>query len=41
VDLAPLLTGTVDVAGVPQAFADLASPDHHAKILVEPSGQLG
>ncbi len=36
VDLSPWLTGTVGVDGVPQAFADLASPDHHAKILVIP-----
>ena len=36
VDLSPWLTGTVGVDGVPQAFADLASPDHHAKILVVP-----
>ena len=36
VDLAPWLTGTVTVDGVPQAFTDLASPDTHAKILVVP-----
>jgi threonine dehydrogenase-like Zn-dependent dehydrogenase len=36
VDLAPMLTGTVRVDGVPQAFADLGHPDEHAKILVEP-----
>jgi threonine dehydrogenase-like Zn-dependent dehydrogenase len=36
-DVAPLITGTVDIAGVPGAFDALASPDHHAKILVEPS----
>lgn len=35
-DVAPLITGTVDIAGVPGAFDALASPDHHAKILVEP-----
>jgi threonine dehydrogenase-like Zn-dependent dehydrogenase len=35
-DLSPWLTGTVDVDGVPQAFADLADPEHHAKILVVP-----
>ena len=33
---APLITGTVGVEGVAKAFEDLASPDHHAKILVEP-----
>jgi threonine dehydrogenase-like Zn-dependent dehydrogenase len=36
VDLAPWLTGTVPVDGVPQAFADLANPEQHAKILVVP-----
>ena len=37
IDVAPLNTGEVGIAGVPQAFADLANPDAHAKILVEPS----
>ena len=37
IDLSPWLTGSVDIDGVPQAFADLANPDAHAKILVEPS----
>ncbi len=32
----PLITGTVDVDGVPQAFRDLADPERHAKILVCP-----
>jgi threonine dehydrogenase-like Zn-dependent dehydrogenase len=36
VDLAPWLTGTVPVDGVPQAFKDLANPEEHAKILVVP-----
>lgn len=36
-DLAPMITGSVDIEGVPQAFADLGNPDEHAKILVEPS----
>ena len=35
-NLSPWLTGTVGVDGVPQAFADLAEPDHHAEILVVP-----
>lgn len=35
-DVAPLITGRVDLEGVPQAFADLAHPDQHAKILVSP-----
>ncbi len=33
---APLITGTVGVEGVADAFQDLASPERHAKILVEP-----
>jgi len=32
----PLITAKVGVDGVAQAFEDLGSPDHHAKILVEP-----
>jgi threonine dehydrogenase-like Zn-dependent dehydrogenase len=32
----PLVTGKVGIDGVAQAFDDLGSPDHHAKILVEP-----
>ncbi len=36
VDLSPWLTGTVSIDGVPQAFADLANPEQHAKILVVP-----
>jgi threonine dehydrogenase-like Zn-dependent dehydrogenase len=36
VDLRPLITGTVGVDGVPQAFEDLGHPDLHAKILVQP-----
>jgi threonine dehydrogenase-like Zn-dependent dehydrogenase len=36
VDLEPMITGSVGVDGVPQAFADLGHPDLHAKIMVEP-----
>ncbi|HYB90452.1 MAG TPA: zinc-binding dehydrogenase [Candidatus Binataceae bacterium] len=36
IDVAPLITGRVGVDGVAKAFEDLASPDTHAKILVEP-----
>jgi threonine dehydrogenase-like Zn-dependent dehydrogenase len=36
IPVAPLITATVDLAGVPQAFVDLASPERHAKILVAP-----
>jgi len=35
-DVAPLITGSVPISGVPQAFTDLADPETHAKILVEP-----
>lgn len=37
VDLAPLITGTVGIDGVPKAFEDLGNPEAHAKILVKPS----
>jgi threonine dehydrogenase-like Zn-dependent dehydrogenase len=36
VDLEPWLTSLVDIDGIPQAFADLAQPDKHAKIMVTP-----
>ncbi|MCP5199941.1 MAG: zinc-binding dehydrogenase [Gammaproteobacteria bacterium] len=36
IDVAPLLTGTVGIEGVAGAFAALASPEQHAKIIVEP-----
>ena len=36
-DVAPLLTGSVDLHGVPQAFGDLADPEEHVKILVQPN----
>jgi len=36
IDVDPLITGTVDLDGVPQAFDDLANPEAHAKIIVEP-----
>ncbi|RDI46678.1 zinc-binding dehydrogenase [Nocardia mexicana] len=37
VDPAPLITGTVGLDGVDNAFAALASPEEHAKILVDPA----
>lgn len=37
IDVAPLITGEVGIGGVPEAFRMLASPDAHAKILVEPA----
>ncbi len=36
-DVAPMITGSVDLDGVAGAFEALADPDAHAKILVEPS----
>lgn len=36
VDLSPLITGSVAIDDVPQAFTDLGNPERHAKILVEP-----
>jgi 2-desacetyl-2-hydroxyethyl bacteriochlorophyllide A dehydrogenase len=36
IDVDPLITGTVGLDDVPQAFADLANPEAHAKIVVEP-----
>lgn len=36
IDPSPLLTGTVGLGGVAQAFKDLADPEQHAKIMVEP-----
>lgn len=38
VDVAPMITGTVGLDGVPEAFVALGSPEEHVKILVEPSG---
>jgi threonine dehydrogenase-like Zn-dependent dehydrogenase len=37
IDVVPLITGEVGISGVPQAFEDLANPDEHCKILVEPA----
>ncbi|MDA1101761.1 MAG: hypothetical protein O2967_22605 [Proteobacteria bacterium] len=36
-DLSPLITGRMGLDGVAGAFSDLASPDHHCKILIDPS----
>jgi threonine dehydrogenase-like Zn-dependent dehydrogenase len=38
IDVAPMITGEVDVDGVPAAFADLADPQRHCKVLVVPGG---
>lgn len=37
VDVAPLITGTVGLAGVEAAFDALGDPEAHAKILIDPS----
>jgi threonine dehydrogenase-like Zn-dependent dehydrogenase len=37
VDPRPMITGTVGLEGVEGAFADLADPERHAKILIDPS----
>lgn len=39
VDARPLLTGTVGLAGVDEAFTALGSPEAHAKILIDPRSQ--
>ena len=36
IDVDPIITGEVPVEGVPGAFAELAEPDRHCKILVVP-----
>jgi threonine dehydrogenase-like Zn-dependent dehydrogenase len=36
VDAAALVTTTVGIDGVAQAFTDLANPEHHTKIIIEP-----
>ena len=38
VDVSPLITGTVGLADVAGAFAELANPERHAKVLVDPFG---
>ena len=37
IDVEPLITGTVGLAGVAEAFEDLANPEVHAKILIDPT----
>jgi threonine dehydrogenase-like Zn-dependent dehydrogenase len=37
-DVSPMITGACGIDGVPAAFAALARPDEHVKILVEPGG---
>jgi threonine dehydrogenase-like Zn-dependent dehydrogenase len=38
IDVAPLITGIVGLDGVSDAFAELANPEKHAKVLVDPWG---
>ena len=38
---APMITGTVGLAGVDAAFAALGNPAHHAKILIDPASPVG
>jgi threonine dehydrogenase-like Zn-dependent dehydrogenase len=38
IDVTPMITGTCDIDGVPEAFEALGNPEAHAKILVKPSG---
>jgi threonine dehydrogenase-like Zn-dependent dehydrogenase len=38
VNVVPMITGEVDLDGVPGAFEALGTPENHVKILVEPSG---
>jgi threonine dehydrogenase-like Zn-dependent dehydrogenase len=37
VDPRPMITGTVGLDGVAAAFDDLADPERHAKILIDPA----
>ena len=36
IDVTPMITGTCGIDAVPDAFGELANPDGHVKILVEP-----
>lgn len=36
IDVSPMITGEVPIDGVPGAFAELANPERHCKILVTP-----
>jgi threonine dehydrogenase-like Zn-dependent dehydrogenase len=38
VDVTPLIAGHVELEGVRRAFAELANPEQHAKIVVQPWG---
>ena len=36
IDVTPLITGHVGLGGVKSAFVELASPEQHAMVMVEP-----
>src|SRR5262249_61460145 len=38
IDVAPMITGTCGIDGVPAAFDALGRPEEHVKVLVEPGG---
>lgn len=40
VDPSPLITGTVGLEGIDPAYTALASPEHHAKILIDPRSSV-
>ena len=40
VDVAPLVTGTVGLPGVAQAFEALGDPERHAKVLIDPQSSV-
>ncbi len=39
-DASPLITGTVGLDGVANAFDTLANPEHHAKVIVDPRSTI-
>jgi len=41
IDVAPIVSGTVGLDGVSDAFVALRAADHHVKVLVEPGGPAG
>jgi threonine dehydrogenase-like Zn-dependent dehydrogenase len=41
IDVAPMITGEVDLDGVAGAFDALADPEVHAKILIDPKSAVG
>jgi threonine dehydrogenase-like Zn-dependent dehydrogenase len=41
IDVTPMITGEVDLAGLAEAFEELGDPERHCKILCRPGGRLG